>query len=401
MGALPRDRVLRQRRGAVSERADEPEDHAAMGEQPSPARRPRDLRIDFFRGLSLLALFGYHIPGNVIFWVTPSAIGFSDPAEVFVFLAGYSAGLAQVRRLDQRGWRATARHVWTRGLELYRWHLVLGVAFLLLVLWIVQWAPSAVAPYDDFIHALRTSPTGALAYLGLALQPPMLNILPLFIVLFALLPLALPLARRRPRVLLAVSLGLYGLARFGVLHMPPTLTASHWFFDPFAWQLVFVLGVLAGCRAQQGRAVAPFHPLLVTLAVLYLVFAFAVILVWYVPAFSMPDSLQPLLGEVRKWTESPLRVLHFLALAYLVAQFVPAGAAWLRSAPARAVNRVGQHSIELFAAGVVLSLLGMAVFARFGDGLALQLAVDVVGIAILLTLAYVQAPAAVPASRAG
>ncbi len=367
-----------------------------------PVRGGRDLRVDFFRGFSLLVLFGYHIPGNIIFWITPSAIGFSDPAEAFVFLAGYSAGIAQIGRFDRQGWAAAARHIWARCLELYRWHLLLGASFLVLVLWIATWAPAAAKPYHDFLHALRTQPLGAFAYIGLDLQPPLLNILPLFILLFALLPLALPLAARRPALLFALSLGIYALAREQLLRMPAPLGAQHWFFDPFAWQFVFFLGVLAGSRARRGVEVVPFHRVLIALAIAYLLFAFTIILFWYAPPLAMPDWLQAEFGRVRKWTESPLRLLHFLALTYVAAWLVPVDAAWLRSRAAQAVVRVGQHSLELFAAGVVLSLLGMAIFGRFGDGLPQQFAVDLVGIGLLLSLAQAfsrRARAARAASR--
>ena len=335
-------------------------------------------------------LFGYHIPGNIIFWISPSAIGFSDPAEAFVFLAGYSAGIAQIGRFERHGWAAAARHVWARTLELYRWHLVLGASFVVLVLWIGTWAPAAARPYHDFLHALGADPIAAVAYLGLDLQPPLLNILPLFILLFASLPLALPLAARRPAALFALSLGAYVLAREQFLHMPPPFgPPQHWFFDPFAWQFVFFLGVLAGARARRGLTVVPFHRFLIALAIAYLLFAFTIILFWYAPPLQMPDWLQAEFGRVRKWTESPLRLLHFLALTYLAAWLVPVDAAWLRSRPALAVVRVGQHSLELFAAGVVLSLIGMGLVDRLGNGLPQQFAVDIVGVALLLSLAHV------------
>ncbi len=358
---------------------------AGAGARTAPGR---DLRVDLFRGFSLLVLFGYHIPGNILFWISPSAIGFSDPAEAFVYLAGYSAGIAQIGRFDRQGWTVTARHIWARTFEIYRWHIVLGASFLVLVPWIATWAPASAKPYHDFLHAVRAHPIGAFAYLGLELQPPLLNILPLFILLFASLPLALPLAARRPAALFALSLGGYVLAREQLLHMPPPLgPPQHWFFDPFAWQLVFFLGVLAGARAGRGLDVVPFHRFLIALAIAYLLFAFTVILSWYVPPVHPPDWLQAEIGRVRKWTESPLRLLHFLALTYLAARLVSIDAAWLRSRAALAVARVGQHSLELFAAGVVLSLLGMAIFDRFGDGLPQQFAVDIVGIALLLALA--------------
>ncbi len=54
----------------------------------------RDPRIDFFRGLALIFIFWDHVPHNPLGQITLRNIGFSDAAEVFVFLAGYAAILA-------------------------------------------------------------------------------------------------------------------------------------------------------------------------------------------------------------------------------------------------------------------------------------------------------------------
>ena len=51
----------------------------------------RDHRIDFFRGLALVFIFWDHIPGNPLANLTVRNFGFSDAAEIFVFLAGYAA----------------------------------------------------------------------------------------------------------------------------------------------------------------------------------------------------------------------------------------------------------------------------------------------------------------------
>ena len=50
--------------------------------------------IDFWRGLALLMIFIDHVPENVFQHVTQKNFGFSDAAELFVFLAGVSVALA-------------------------------------------------------------------------------------------------------------------------------------------------------------------------------------------------------------------------------------------------------------------------------------------------------------------
>ena len=50
--------------------------------------------IDFWRGLALVTIYVNHIPGNTFERYTYSQYGISDAAELFVFLAGWSIGIA-------------------------------------------------------------------------------------------------------------------------------------------------------------------------------------------------------------------------------------------------------------------------------------------------------------------
>src|ERR1700752_5380844 len=78
----------------------------------SAAGSKRDLRLDFFRGLSLLFIFIDHIPNNFLSNVTLHSIAFSDAAEVFVFISGYAAALAYGRALRNNGLRIAAAHIY-------------------------------------------------------------------------------------------------------------------------------------------------------------------------------------------------------------------------------------------------------------------------------------------------
>ncbi|RJR31451.1 MAG: hypothetical protein C4576_31865 [Desulfobacteraceae bacterium] len=61
---------------------------------PVPNSRPRDLRLDFFRSIALFLIFIAHTPGNWLAQYRPGAFGFSDSADIFVFISGYAAALA-------------------------------------------------------------------------------------------------------------------------------------------------------------------------------------------------------------------------------------------------------------------------------------------------------------------
>ena len=61
----------------------------------------RDPRIDFFRGLALIFIFWDHVPHNPLGQITLRNLGFSDAAEVFVFLAGFASVMAYGKVLQR------------------------------------------------------------------------------------------------------------------------------------------------------------------------------------------------------------------------------------------------------------------------------------------------------------
>ena len=81
--------------------------------------RPRDLRVDFAHGVALLFIFSDHIRENVVAAFTPQALGFSDMAEVFVFLSGYVCGLTYSRRLVEQGFRSCLLRATRRATQVY------------------------------------------------------------------------------------------------------------------------------------------------------------------------------------------------------------------------------------------------------------------------------------------
>jgi hypothetical protein len=60
----------------------------------TPAKRPRDERLDLFRGLTMLIIFVAHLPENSWNAWIPARFGFSSGAELFVFCSGIASALA-------------------------------------------------------------------------------------------------------------------------------------------------------------------------------------------------------------------------------------------------------------------------------------------------------------------
>ena len=63
----------------------------------------RDLRLDLFRGVANWAIYLDHIPDNVVNWITTRNYGFSDAADLFVFISGYTASFVYARMMLERG----------------------------------------------------------------------------------------------------------------------------------------------------------------------------------------------------------------------------------------------------------------------------------------------------------
>src|ERR1700677_3331104 len=94
----------------------------------SPAQtvtNERDLRLDLFRGIALWLIFLDHIPFNVVNWVTLRNYGFSDAAEIFVFISGYTAAFVYGRAMRERGPIAASARILKRGWQVYVAHVFL------------------------------------------------------------------------------------------------------------------------------------------------------------------------------------------------------------------------------------------------------------------------------------
>jgi hypothetical protein len=321
--------------------------------------------IDFWRGAVLIAILIDHIPGNPLENWTPRNFGLSDSAEAFVFLSGLSVGLIYLPRAHKYGIEPVAGGCFKRALKLYGVHIALTLAAL-----VVFGAAYWVSGVSDLIQAhgrsfvFGGSPANGL--LGLALLSHQLgyfNILPLYIVLMLWAPVALALALRGPLLALVVSVGLYVTARAFGLNLPNWPEAGGWFFNPIAWQLIFTLGLVSAILWRDGLPRPA--PWLVTLSAVTV--AGAALIVTNEGGFApgLRDTASAHL-DVAKQDLGLARLIHFVALAYLIATATVFGrifAPVVRSAFGNAVQRLGRNSLPVFAAGSILSAGGQAALA--------------------------------------
>ena len=351
----------------------------------------RDPRIDFFRGLALIFIFWDHVPHNPLGQITLRNIGFSDAAEVFVFLAGYASVLAYGKVLQREGYWMACLKILRRTWVLYVVHIFL----LAMLMGIVFFANSHVETRDlveemGLTHFVTHPQQALVDELLLRFKPNLMDPLPLYIVLLAGLPLVLPLLLRKTWAVVAVSMAVYLLAP----HLGWNLAAiadGVWYFNPVTWQFLFVLGGAAAIHGQQPRAQdnRPLlrQPLFVTAAV-YALAAGVLTLAWRWPEVHdalMPADLSELLYPISKTDLSPVRLLHFLALAYVTAKLLP-GRAWTQNWLARQTCRMGRYSLEVFCLGVLLAPLADMLNALAGDAFTMQIVTALVGAALMAAL---------------
>jgi hypothetical protein len=345
----------------------------------------RDLRLDACRGIALWFVFLNHIPGNICSWLTLSRYGFSDTTEIFMFVSGATCALAYGRIVHQQGWWAAVSHTLRRSWEIY-------LAFLTLIIAIV------IAVYlsdnDDFIDQtnirfLLQQPGAAFAHAAiLQYRPVNTDVLPTFIVLHLLFAPLLWLLFRAPDGALAASLLLYVLVHLFGWNLPQW-PQDEWYFNPFAWQFLVVLGAwwVTSGRERLGSMVV--SRTAVILATVYLLAALFVALGWAIKPLgtNVPQPVADLIYPIDKSNLDPLRLLHFLAIAVLIARFVPAGWGRLANPLLRGAIRCGEHSLEIYCIGVLLSLGAHMLLTQVGDSVAAQIGLSIAGVMTLTGLA--------------
>jgi hypothetical protein len=352
----------------------------------------RDVRLDFFRGLSLIFIFIDHIPENVLSYFTMRAIAFNDAAEVFIFISGFTAALVYGKSLRQNGALYASAQIYRRVWQLYVAHIFIFVIFTAEVSYTLVATQNSMYTEElgvgDFLQAPHIAIIRALL---LDFQPPFLDILPLYIVLLGCFPPVLIALDRYPLMPVFVSGAIYvlTLTQGWALHTYP---AAHvWFFNPLAWQFLFVIGAALGHAGVTGRRPRRLPVWLPRLTVA-IAAVFAIInLSW--AAHWMHDSFPPLFAKqlwnhtIDKTDLAPLRLANFLVLAAAVVHFVKPDSAFLRWPATEAIAICGKHSLYIFCLGILLSVLGHFILTEFYDGLEVQFAVNITGIAIMMGVA--------------
>jgi len=356
-----------------------------------PAAVPieRDLRLDLFRGVALWLIFLDHIPENVVNWFTIRNYGFSDATEIFIFISGYTAAFVYGRAMRERGFLVSSARILRRAWQIYVAHIFLFTIFMAEIAYVA-------ATFDNPLYAeemkildfLKQPDVTIFQALLLKFKPVNMDVLPLYIVLLLMFPPMLFLLLWQPAFALAGSALVYVLIWNFDWNLP-AYPNGVWFFNPFAWQLLFVFGAWCALGGAQRLAPVLRSRIILAIAIAYLLFAFAITLTWYVEPLGrlVPNWLSELMYPIDKTNLDVLRFAHFLALATVTVRFVPRDWPGLNSAILQPAIRCGQHSLEIFCLGVFLAFAGQFIISEYSGGPVIQVAISLIGIMIMIATA--------------
>jgi hypothetical protein len=346
----------------------------------------RDLRLDACRGLALWFTFLDHIPNNALAWLTLRNYGFSDATEVFVFVSGYTCMLAYGGALREQGWPTTVTRALRRGWEIYAAFLLLLIAYFVLI-----WLVGGGTRYLDETNtgSFFQNPGAAIVHAAAMQYAPVnTDILLTFVLLHLAFPGLLWLLTRSAGVALMASFLLYLMVQLFGWHVP-AWPSGELYFNPLAWQVLFVFGAWYAYEgAGRLRTIVQSSAALV-LAMFYLTFSLAVTLSWQIKALEgfMPDALSKVIYPIDKSHLAPERLLHFLALAIVVSRLTPPDWRGLMKPWMTAMIRCGENSLAMYCLSILLSFIGYVILVRFSSTIAMQAAVSIVGIALMIATA--------------
>ncbi len=353
----------------------------------------RDLRLDLFRGLANWVIFIAHIPDNVValLLLGTGRYGFSDGADMFVFISGYTVAFVYARMMIERGTMVTATRIIRRTWQIYVAHVFLFVVYLVEIGYFGQKFGEAEHAASFNVKIFLDRPAEVL-YEGLILKfkPVNMDVLPLYIVLMLASPILVWGLLRSRNITLLASIALYLAARQFGWNLASYPEGNVWYFNPFTWQLLYVTGAwLAVGGAAAAMPLIRSRALLV-FGVAYLVFAFVMAMAGRHPDIAQifPPWFVGIFNPNDKTNLAPYRFLHFIVIAALVIRFIPRdwpGLEWPVFKPA---ILCGQQSLEVFCVGTFLSFAGHFVLVEVSDAIWMQIVVSVVGVALLTLLAW-------------
>jgi hypothetical protein len=322
---------------------------------------------------------------------------FSDAADLFVFLAGWSLRLMADGGGRHMPTRDVMLRLFGRALEIY------AAQVLITMLAIAMLAVTSIGLDNPLLleshNAAAVFNDPVPTHIGLAVLTHQLgyfDILPLYVVLMLMAPFFALIDRHAPNLVLPASAALYLAALTFRLTLPTWPVPGTWFFNPLTWQFVFVLGfVLARADAGPGAWVRRHIAWLRILALPILIYAtLGMLFDWLWDPTNVPDP--KLFFLLDKTYETPPRLIQFLALVAvfsLAFRYIRrcAGlpyAHYLIDPLIRMFALLGRNSLYVFCVGSLLSLSAQMVRSAYRGTVSIDTAVVICGIIIMAFTAW-------------
>jgi hypothetical protein len=327
---------------------------------PSQGSR-RIPQLDSLRGLLLVWMTLTHLPTRASQY-TNQALGYISAAEGFILLAAVLTGQLHRHETEEYGVAAARERLFRRALRIYKYHLILlAIAFGLCGIAAVYLHRIPLQYLLDFY--LQKPQVAVIAAPALLYNPPLLDILPMYIVFMLMTPMVLWVAKRQGWMpVLGVSVAVWLLAQFNLRGWLYSSLAHFGFpiplgemgaFDILAWQFLWTGGLALGSVRREIRL-----PKAVLIVSGFL--AAALFLCRHAPfdALTGPGLFDVL---VDKWRLAILRLIDLASVGVLAVKF---GAPLANSRLGMRLGRLGRASLEVFCVQIFFCF----VFLALGNG---------------------------------
>ena len=357
-------------------------------------RRPRDIRLDFFRGLGMFIIFIAHTPYNGLQQFIPARFGFSDATEIFVFCSGMASAIAFGAAFNRGGFLIGLSRVVYRVWQVYWAHISIFMAVTAAMVVADRWLATGGAYVNGLnVANFLSGETGAnlVGLLTLTYVPNLFDVLPMYLVILAMIPVVMALSRLGVWAVGAFVIGTWLVATFGYASLPAEPWSDRvWYFNPFGWQLVF----FAGFAFMMGWLPAPWiDRRLVIACIVFLIATVPLATEWIHTQVGVAGQMREALGSlIGKTNFGILRFAHFLAIAYLAYAWAGANGDRIRhlhQPTVRVITKVGQQALAAYLTGQMMAMLCGIFLDQLGHTFLLTAIANVVGFAALIAVAYI------------
>ncbi|MFD1881893.1 OpgC domain-containing protein [Paracoccus pacificus] len=339
--------------------------------------------LDMLRGFALVSIMIDHFPGSALHRVTLVNFALFDAAELFVVLSGFLVGLVWLSVSTQHGTFAAQKRFAIRAFQVWRALIIGGVLMALLSAALMAANLPHTAIWTGYGEMIVNDPLDYLVKLGsLWMQPNLLDVLSMYVVMIAAVPLVMPLLARQPLVFATLSFVVWWFAVPLNSLLPTERAEGGLLFNPFGWQALFFIGAAMGYyRKPLMEKLRPWSAVLTFAAAVILIFGLVLqyALRHGVEWKPVADALWQFTGPMDKWSMDFARLLSTVAAAWIVAGPLSGALATIAgSAGGRGLSDIGRGGLVTFIACVLLSILADAVATAWnGPNFLIDLAIIV------------------------